>query len=154
MVICCGQNLNFASAGNRNRVNCLECSYAHHYTTDTHVSDHFDFFGKYFTSISFRVCFPLSGLSHLWTFMNCSQISLMVSKLSIVGRVFNMSSKTSSTLTWLDCLSNDGYHSLRWIRVSKGTSTGVITSWDETEFNHDNYNFLKCDCCINCCILL
>ena len=27
----------FASAGNRTRVNCLEGSYAHHYTTDAHM---------------------------------------------------------------------------------------------------------------------
>ena len=67
--------------------------------------------------------------------MNCSQISLMVSTLSIFGRIFNKSSKTSSTLIWLDCLSNVGYHSLRWMRVSKGTSTGVISSWDGTECN-------------------
>jgi hypothetical protein len=29
--------MQYASAGNRTRVNCLEGSYAHHYTTDAYV---------------------------------------------------------------------------------------------------------------------
>lgn len=110
-----------------------------------HVSNHFDLFGKYFISVLLLFVFPcLVRVSYLWTFMNCSQISLTVSKLSILGRVFNMTSKTSSTVTWLFSLSNVGYHSLRWMRVSKGTSTGVISSWDGTELNQPHCYLCGC----------
>ena len=50
-----GSDQNNASAGNRTRINCLEGSYADHYTTDACWTDNVDIKLKFFNSIEHLV---------------------------------------------------------------------------------------------------
>ena len=94
-----GNRKNIASAGNRTRINCLEGSYADHYTTDASCGK-WQLFGvfKLGYKINFQTCKSMSNLSI------ASETSVVVAldnfckDLTCHYLVFGVMTKTESTM--------------------------------------------------------